>query len=158
MVPRPPVMATPPTTTAAITCISRPIPALLGIWLKRTAFSKAAQPVSAPVSDEDPEDHARRLDAGEARRVRVRAGGVHRASRGQIAQRPAPPRRKQRRATATVISLAAGLRQAEPLEARRQVLHPRALRDPAQAVAQRHHRRQRHDDGGNPHAAPPARR
>jgi hypothetical protein len=38
----------PPTTTDAITFISRPMPALLGIWLKRTALSTAASPVNVP--------------------------------------------------------------------------------------------------------------
>ena len=46
--PVPPVTEVPPTTTAAITFISRPRPALLGIWLKRTALSTAASPVSDP--------------------------------------------------------------------------------------------------------------
>ena len=46
--PRPPRIADPPTTTAAITFSSIPNPALLGIWLKRTELRSAAQPVSAP--------------------------------------------------------------------------------------------------------------
>src|SRR5204863_255573 len=43
-VPLPPVIAAPPTTTEAMTFISSPRPALLGIWLKRTEFSSAASP------------------------------------------------------------------------------------------------------------------
>ncbi len=52
--PRPPVIAVPPTTTAAITFSSSPRPALLGIWLKRTEFSSAASPVSAPGTTKTP--------------------------------------------------------------------------------------------------------
>ena len=48
-VPRPPEIETPPTTAAAITFSSSPIPALLGIWWNRTALNIAANPVSAPV-------------------------------------------------------------------------------------------------------------
>ncbi len=48
IVPLPPVIAVPPTTTAAIVFISRPRPVLLGIWLNRAALSNAARPVSAP--------------------------------------------------------------------------------------------------------------
>ena len=49
-VPRPPVIAAPPTTTDAITFISSPSPVLLGIWLKRTELTSAARPVSAPAA------------------------------------------------------------------------------------------------------------
>ena len=41
------------------------------------------------------------------------------------------------------------LRESEPLKAGRQVLDPRAFRDPAKAIAQRDHGRERHDDGRN---------
>src|SRR6266576_842506 len=54
-VPRPPVIAVPPTTTAATACSSKPIPALLGTTAKRTAFSKAANPTSAPVNAKTPQ-------------------------------------------------------------------------------------------------------
>src|SRR5262245_27255646 len=48
MLPFPPVMAAPPTTTAAMTFISSPKPVLLGIWLNRTELSVAARPVKTP--------------------------------------------------------------------------------------------------------------
>ena len=49
-VPRPPVIIVPPTTTAAMAFISKPIPELLGIELNRIAFSKAASAVKAPIN------------------------------------------------------------------------------------------------------------
>ena len=98
---------------------------------------------------EDPEHDARGLDAGKPRAFGVRPGGVHGASRGQMAQRPRRRSAKQR-GDGNSDRLADGLRLAEALEIGRQVLHPCALRDPAQAVAQRHHRRERDDDRRDP--------
>ena len=140
------VIAAPPTTTAAITFISRPRPALLGIWLKRTALSSAASPVSAPATVKTAHFTRGGVEAGEPRGLRVRAGGVDRAAGREMPQRP---RRTPTSSTAAMRDRDDGigrLRQAEPLEARRQILHPRALGRPAQPVAQRHHRRQRDDD------------
>ena len=54
IVPRPPVIAVPPTTTAAITFNSNPSPVLLGTTEKRTALSNAASPVSAPIKTNTP--------------------------------------------------------------------------------------------------------
>ena len=48
-VPRPPEIAVPPTTTAAITWSSRPVPALGSISTNRTAFRRAASPARAPM-------------------------------------------------------------------------------------------------------------
>ena len=49
--PRPPVIAVPPTTTAAIAFSSRPIPALLGTIENRIAFSNAAKKFGTPAGD-----------------------------------------------------------------------------------------------------------
>ncbi len=53
-VPRPPVIAAPPTTTAATAFNSSPMPALLGTAENRTAFKSAANPVSAPINTKTP--------------------------------------------------------------------------------------------------------
>src|SRR5262249_52308052 len=48
IVPRPPLTAVPPTTTAAIDCISNPFPALGSTTAKRTSLSSAARAASTP--------------------------------------------------------------------------------------------------------------
>ena len=117
-VPRPPVIAAPPTTTAAITFISRPRPALLGIWLKRTALSTAASPVSAPASVNTEQLDARGVEAGEPRGVRVRAGRVDGAAGREVAQRPGERRRAARPRRADATNGIRRLRQPEPLKRR----------------------------------------
>ena len=52
--PRPPETAVPPTTTAAITDSSRPMPALAWTSMNCTAESSAASPVSAPITTNAP--------------------------------------------------------------------------------------------------------
>ena len=48
--PRPPEIATPPTTAAAMACISRPVPVFGSTSAKRMALSRAARPTSAPIA------------------------------------------------------------------------------------------------------------
>ena len=123
------------------------MPALLGIWLKRTELSSAASPVSAPAAAKTAHFTRGGVEAGEARGVRIRSGRVDRAAGGECrsAPRRAPP-------AAPTADGARDERDTPPATSpshwkpARQVLHPRALRRPAQRVAQRHHRRQRDDD------------
>ena len=115
--PVPPVTEAPPTTTDAITFISRPMPALLGIWLKRTALSTAASPVSAPRIANASHFTADVFEAGQPRGTGVRAGRIDRAAGGEVAQSPGE-RRRQRRRRRGRDQRELGLRQPEPLKAR----------------------------------------
>ena len=59
--------ATPPTTTAAITCSSRPAPELGSTSANRTAFNSAASPANAPIITKTPKTTRRgRMPASRA--------------------------------------------------------------------------------------------
>ena len=88
-VPRPPVIAVPPTTTAAIAFNSRPMPALPGTTENRTAFSSAAIPTRPPVRAKTQEDHSLRVDPGEARGLGFRADCVDFSSGDEISHHQA---------------------------------------------------------------------
>ena len=150
--PRPPEMATPPTTTAAMTFISRP-GAGAGLHVDELDGGEhGGQAGERPHEHEGREDHAARMDADEARGLRVGAGGIDRPAGGEPAQAPRESREDDERRDHDGHA-AAGLAEAEPLEPRRQVLDPDAFRPPAQAFAQDDHRGQRHHDGGQPEPA-----
>src|SRR5579884_3095071 len=97
---------------------------------------------------EDGKDHAAGRDAGKAGGFRIGAGGINGASGSEPREAP-PGEAEERRRGGDGDGLAGGLRQAEPLEAGRQVFDPRALRQPAQAVAEGDHGGERDDDRGD---------
>src|SRR5579883_1001512 len=97
---------------------------------------------------EDGKDHAAGRDAGKAVGFRIGAGGIDSASGGESGEGP-PGDTEERRRGGDGDGLAGGLREAEPLEAGRQVFDPRALRQPAQAVAEGDHGGERDDDRGD---------
>ncbi|MNT30303.1 hypothetical protein D3C72_1660910 [compost metagenome] len=49
--PRPPIRLVPPITTAAMTCSSRPEPALGSAASRREIWNSAARPASSPISE-----------------------------------------------------------------------------------------------------------
>src|ERR1017187_6708889 len=79
---------------------------------------------------EHPEHHQARIDARQTRRIGTASSGVHDASRGQVAQPPIHADSQQHR-RAGGNRFACSLRLSKPLEPRRQILHPGALRHPA---------------------------
>ncbi len=79
-------------------------------------------------------DDELRIDAGQARGVGVRPRGVDGASSGEIAQRPRELRGDDGRG-GDGHQIARRLREAEPMEAGRQILYPGALRDPTKPIA-----------------------
>jgi len=127
-----------------MTFISNPIPALLGIWLKRTEFRSAARPVSAPASAKT-EQVIRAVLSPARRAACVGSGGVDRASGREIPHAPAQPE-LQRGDNREGYNGVSALRKAEPLKSLGEILDPRPLRRPSQGIPERDHRGQRHHD------------
>ena len=100
--PRPPKMETPPSSTAATTASSRPVPLSARALAKRSVQKTPARRGHRAGHDEEPELGAGDPDAGEAGRLGVVAHGVQR--RGRSGWRAARPRRSPpARATTRII-------------------------------------------------------
>ena len=144
-VPRPPVIAVPPTTTAAIACSSSPrrVARHRG-EPHRVRASPPARP-ARPSATNTPKIDAPRLDAGEPRRLGVGADGVDASGRPAGC---AAPRRTTASTTSamTTISVCAAPGESpnhwKPPAGRA----PTRPRRPAQRVAPGDQHRQRHDD------------
>ena len=85
-------MAVPPTTTAAMTFISRPSPALLGNLIEAHGIEQRDTGERAG-EYEDREVTRAGVDAGQARGLGVRAGGVDGAAGGEVPRPQAKHRR-----------------------------------------------------------------
>src|ERR1051326_248279 len=125
-----------------------PDPCIAGDLVETNRIEQRPEPGERARQGEHPEHNAAWIDSRQACRGWVRAGRVNRASRPQMAQTPAGPRHQHRR-RGDGDCLAYRLRLTEPLKRPRQILHPRALGSPSQAVAKRHHGSQGYDDRGN---------
>src|SRR5437762_13804426 len=141
-VPRPPVIAVPPRTTAVMHFSSRPSPALAGTSWKRTVASSAPIPTSMPATTKTQNTTFRR-EAGEPRRLSVGPSRIDGAAGRQIMKRPGKGKEDRGRRNQD-RGLPGALTQAEPLKRVGQVLHPGAFGGPTQRFAPRHHGRQRH--------------
>src|SRR5450432_733213 len=103
-------------------------------------------------NDKHGEGDQGRMNARQPGGVPIGAGGVYRAAGRQVSQGPGHARQQQHGARER-YGLAGGLRETEPLEIGRQVLHPCALSLPAKPIAQRYHGGERYDDGGDSHVS-----
>ena len=128
IVPRPPVIAAPPTTTAAMTFISRPRPVLRRNLVEAHGVDDRGESGERAGEHEDAStDRAVSMPASRAA-SRIRPGRVHGAP-GRAGDRSvhAVEHRAARAAVPTATSGIRALRESEPLKAGRQVLDPRAL-------------------------------
>ena len=144
-VPRPPETAAPPTTTAAIACNSRPVPALGSTSTNLTALSKRRQAGERTHRHEHAEHHALWTHARQSRGLGIRARRVHRAPRREVSQGPSE-RREDRQRRRQHDPLTGRLSRTEPLESRSRIPHELAFATPAQHLSQNHERRQCHHD------------
>ena len=111
------------------------------------------QPGQGAHEHEDEEDGAGRLDPRETSGFAIGAHGVDAPGRRRDAVAPRPGRSGRRSATATMSRCPPFLAEAEPLEVGGEVLHPRSLGHPPQAVAPRHQGGQGDDDRGEAEAS-----